>query len=86
MKIPFVLEDRRVPKTAIIVEGEKAVTAKNLGREHGNRGKTALSTKLTAKSEKFRKTSASINYSTAQPDRHSIPRTHYLLKDPLFQC
>jgi hypothetical protein len=39
MKIPFVLEDRRVPKTAIIVEGEKAVTAKNLGRAHGYRGK-----------------------------------------------
>jgi hypothetical protein len=55
MKIPFVLEDRRVPKTAIIVEGEKAVTAKNLGRTHGNRGKTAFSTKLTAKNEKYRK-------------------------------
>jgi hypothetical protein len=32
-----VLEDGRVPKTAIIVEGEKAVTEKNLGREYGNR-------------------------------------------------
>jgi len=35
--IPFVLEDRRVQKTAIIVEVEKAITAKNLGRAHGNR-------------------------------------------------
>jgi len=38
-KILFVLEDGRVRNTAIIVEGEKAVTAKNLGSEHGNRGK-----------------------------------------------
>ena len=35
--IPFVLEDKRVQKTAIIVEVEKAITAKNLGRAHGNR-------------------------------------------------
>jgi hypothetical protein len=28
-----------VRKAAIIVEGKKAVTAKNLGREHGNREK-----------------------------------------------
>lgn len=48
-----------MPKTAMIVEAEKAVTAKNLGRVHGNRGKTAFSTKLTAKNEKFRKGSSS---------------------------
>jgi hypothetical protein len=36
-KIPFVLIDRRVQKTAKIVEVEKAITTKNLGRVHGNR-------------------------------------------------
>jgi len=46
------LEDRRVHKTAIIVEGEKAVNENNLGREHGNRGKSFLD-KIDGKERKI---------------------------------
>ena len=53
-------EDGNVPEKATIVEVENALAAKDMGRAHGNRGKTTLSTKLTERTENFGKASHGI--------------------------